>query len=162
RVRAVSVSVLRRPVLRSLLPLVQPVVLLLALPGLLALPLLHAPAMIDAGVVEAGLERVLRRRPTADRPDARGVGRVRSDREDAGTLRCERRAHLDRARPLGEGPGDVVAGPDPTHHDHVEFRTGLEPELLEAGELVGRDDDAEPGLVELPGEHPVREPDALR
>src|SRR3989475_1608374 len=66
--------------------------------------------------------------------------------ENARPLGHERRAHLHRARALGERPRDVVAGLDAADRDQLEARAGLQAELLEAGEVVARDHDADAGL----------------
>src|SRR2546427_1607615 len=77
---------------------------------------------------------------------ARHAHLVRQACEDARSLGHERRAHLHRARALGERPRDVVAGLDAADRDQLEARAGLQAELLEAGEVVARDHDADAGL----------------
>src|SRR5207247_2165250 len=67
---------------------------------------------------------------------ARHAHLVRQAGEDARPLGHERRAHLHRARALGERPRDVVAGLDAADRDQLEARARLQAELLEAGEAV--------------------------
>src|SRR3989442_13579221 len=66
--------------------------------------------------------------------------------EDARPLGHERRAHLHRARALGERPRDVVAGLDAPDCDLLEARARFQAERLEAGEGVPGDHDADAGL----------------
>src|SRR5881397_1037959 len=75
--------------------------------------------------------------------------------EDARPLGHQRRAHLHRARALGERPRDVVAGLDAADCDRLEVRARLQTQLLEAGEVVPRDHDPDAGLRERGAEDAV-------
>src|SRR2546428_12322315 len=65
---------------------------------------------------------------------ARHAHLVRQAGEDARPLGHQRRAHLHRARALGERPRDVVAGLDAADRDQLEARAGLPAGPLEARE----------------------------
>src|SRR3989454_9243591 len=92
---------------------------------------------------------------------ARHAHLVRQAGEDARPLGHQRRAHLHRARALGERPRDVVAGLDAADRDQLEARARLQAELLEAGEVVPRDHDADAGLGQRGGEGAVGDADPL-
>src|SRR2546425_7481497 len=72
---------------------------------------------------------------------ARHAHLVRQAGEDARPLAHQRRAHLHRARALGERPRDVVAGLDAADRDQLEARARLQAELLEAGIRVVRSEE---------------------
>src|SRR5438046_3709631 len=66
--------------------------------------------------------------------------------EDARPLGHERRAHLHRARALGERPRDVVAGLAAADRAQLEARARVQAELLAAREAVPRAPDVKSGL----------------